>query len=95
MRELMGETRIGAALQFPVMRLRGQDLADLEPGMILRLPLANHSAAELRIGGRRFDSAIPVRTGEHRGAQLEGSQENYQRDDRPDRRSVAETMSAN
>jgi flagellar motor switch protein FliM len=95
MRELIGETRIGATLQFPVMRLRGKDLAELEPGMIMRLPLAKHSAAELRIGGRRFGSAIPVRKGEHRGAQLEGSQANYQRDDHSDNRSVAETMSVN
>ncbi len=95
MRELMGETRVGAALQFPVMRLRGKDLAELEPGRILRLPLAKHSAAELRIGGKRFGSAYPVRTGEHRGAQLEGSKESYQRDDYLDNQSVAGTMSAN
>ncbi|HXC94812.1 MAG TPA: hypothetical protein VNU92_03880 [Edaphobacter sp.] len=71
MRELVGETKIGASLQFPVMRLRGSELASLEPGAVLRLPLAKHSISELKIGGLQFGRAYPVRTGEHRGAQLE------------------------
>jgi flagellar motor switch protein FliM len=71
MRELVGQANVGAALQFPVMRLRGSELASLEPGTILRLPLAQHAASELRISGLRFGTAHPVRTGEHRGAQLE------------------------
>jgi flagellar motor switch protein FliM len=41
------------------------------PGTVLRLPLAKHSASELRVGGLRFGQAYPVRVGEHRGAQLE------------------------
>lgn len=72
MRELMGEAKIGALLQFPTMRLRASELAALTPGMVLRLPLARHEASELRIGGLVFGRAHPVRTGEHRGAQLEG-----------------------
>jgi flagellar motor switch protein FliM len=71
MRELIGETKIGAVLQFPGMRLRASELATIEPGTILRLPLPKHSASELRIGGLQFGRAYPVRTGEHRGAQLE------------------------
>src|SRR3984885_5970426 len=70
-RELVGGAKVGAALQFPAMRLRGSELAALEPGMVLRLPLAKHSASDLRVGGLRFGRAHPVRTGEHRGAQLE------------------------
>jgi len=72
MRELMGEAKIGALLQFPTMRLRASELASLTPGMILRLPLARHADSELKIGGLMFGRAHPVRTGEHRGAQLQG-----------------------
>jgi flagellar motor switch protein FliM len=73
MRELMGEMKVGAVLQFPQMRLRTSELAALAPGTILRLPLAKHSVSELRVGGLQFGRAHPVRTGEHRGAQLEGT----------------------
>jgi flagellar motor switch protein FliM len=59
-------------LQFPPMRLRAAELASLAPGTILRLPLARHESAELRVGGLQLGRAHPVRTGEHRGAQLEG-----------------------
>jgi flagellar motor switch protein FliM len=71
MRELMGETKVSAALHFPVMRLRGSELAALEPGTVLRLPLPKHSASELRVSGLLLGQAHPVQTGEHRGAQLE------------------------
>lgn len=70
-RELMGEARVGAVLQFPLIRLRAAELAALEPGMILRLPLARSQVAELRVDGLRLGRAHPVRIGEHRGAQLE------------------------
>jgi flagellar motor switch protein FliM len=72
MRTLMGETKLGAVLQFPPVRLRAAELTMLEPGMILRLPLPKHGMAELRVGGLQFGRAHPVRSGEHRGAQLEG-----------------------
>ena len=94
-RELVGEAKVGAALQFPAMRLRGSELAALEPGMVLRLPLAKHSTAELRVGGLRFGGAHPVRTGEHRGAQLEGDRRKHDHDNALDERSLTETMSAN
>jgi flagellar motor switch protein FliM len=95
MRELMGETKIGAALQLPVMRLRGSELAALEPGMVLRLPLAKHSTSELRVGGLQFGHAHPVRTGEHRGAQLEGADDDSELCVAQDDQSIAETMSIN
>ncbi|WP_213803384.1 FliM/FliN family flagellar motor switch protein [Granulicella sp. dw_53] len=70
MRELMEDAKVGAVLQFPPMRMRARELATLVPGSILRLPLGKNSDAELRIGGLAFGGAHPVRTGEHRGAQL-------------------------
>lgn len=69
---LMAEARFGAALQFPAMRLNAGELAQLVPGRVLRLPLARHSAAELRVGGLPMFQAMPVRAGEHRGAQVKG-----------------------
>jgi flagellar motor switch protein FliM len=71
-RELMGEAKLGAVLQFPIMRVRASELVTLAPGMVLRLPLAMHEPSELRVAGLQFGRAHPVRTGEHRGAQLEG-----------------------
>jgi flagellar motor switch protein FliM len=94
-RELMGEARIGAVLQFPMMRLRASELTALEPGTVLRLPLAKHSASELRVGGLQFGRAYPVRTGEHRGAQLEAGSDNDDRNDVSDGESIDKTMSVN
>lgn len=71
MRDLLGEAKVGALLQFPQMRLRASEVASLTPGTVLRLPLPKTSTAELRVGGLRFGYAHPVRSGEHRGAQLE------------------------
>lgn len=95
MRELMGEARIGAVLQFPVMRLRASELAALEPGTVLRLPLPKHSTSELRVGGLQFGRAHPVRTGEHRGAQLECGNDNDDRNDAAAGQCIDETMSVN
>jgi flagellar motor switch protein FliM len=72
MRELMSEAKFGAVLQFPQMKLRACELATLLPGTILRLPLPQHETGELRVGGLQLGRAHPVRSGEHRGAQLEG-----------------------
>jgi flagellar motor switch protein FliM len=95
MRELMGETKIGATLQFPVMRLRGSDLAGLQPGAVLRLPMARHAVSELRVGGLHFGRAHPVRTGEHRGAQLERCNDDDHRSDASDGQNIDETMRVN
>ena len=72
MRTLLGETKVGAVLQFPPVRLRAVELTALEPGMVLRLPLPKHETAELLVGGLQFGRAHPVRSDEHRGAQIEG-----------------------
>lgn len=73
MRELLGQAKVGALLQFPQMRLRASEVAALESGTILRLPLPRNWLAELRVGGLHFGQANPVRSGEHRGAQLYGA----------------------
>ena len=71
MRELLGETVVGAVLQFPPVRLRARELADLTPGIVLRVPVPRHAASERRVGGLPLRVARPVRMGEHRGARLE------------------------
>jgi flagellar motor switch protein FliM len=73
MRDLLGQTKVGALLQFPPMRLRASEVAALVPGTVLRLPLPRTATAELRVGNLQLGRAHPVRTGEHRGAQLEDS----------------------
>jgi flagellar motor switch protein FliM len=77
------------------MRLRGSDLAALAPGTILHLPLAKHEASELRVGGLQFRRAHPVRTGEHRGAQLDGGSDDGDPNGALGNESSAETMSVN
>ena len=94
-RELMGEAKVGAVLQFPVMRLRAGELAGLEQGTILRLPLPKHSTSELRVGGLQFGRAHPVRTGEHRGAQLEAGNGSDDQNDTSDGQNINQTMSVN
>jgi flagellar motor switch protein FliM len=94
-RELMGEAKIGTVLQFPVMRLRGSELAALEPGTVLRLPLAKHSTSELRVGGLLFGRAHPVRTGEHRGAQIEDGNGNGDLNNVLHDQAIDETVSVN
>jgi flagellar motor switch protein FliM len=69
---LMAEAQFGAVLEFPPMRLNARELADLAPGKVLRLPLPCQSVAELRVGGLPVFHAQPVRSGEHRGAQVQG-----------------------
>ncbi len=71
MRELAGETTVGAVLQFPSVRMRASEIAALVPGTVLRLPVPRHAPAELRIAGLALGKARPVRMGEHRGARME------------------------
>ena len=70
-RELMGRAKMGVALQLPSMRLRASDIASLEPGKVLRLPMARHESSEIRAGGLYMGRARPVRSGDHRGAVLD------------------------
>jgi flagellar motor switch protein FliM len=94
-RELIGEMKISTALQFPTMKLRASELTALEPGTVLRLPLAKHSTSELRVGGLQFGRAHPVRTGEHRGALLESDADQVAPNDALRGQSIVETMSTN
>jgi flagellar motor switch protein FliM len=76
MRDLLGETKVGAVLQFPPVKLRAKELTELAPGMVLRLPIPRHAPAELRVGGLALGKARAVRMGEHRGARMEGLEHN-------------------
>jgi len=71
MRDLLGETKVGAVLQFPPVKLKAKELVALAPGMVLRLPIPRHAPAELRVGGLALGRARAVRMGEHRGARME------------------------
>ena len=70
-RDLVGESRVGASLQFPPVKLMAREIVGLAPGSLLRLPLPTHAAAELRVAGMALGAARPVRMGEHRGARME------------------------
>jgi len=69
-RELLGQTTVGMTLRFTPMRLKAKELATLAPGKVLRLPMSRYETAELCIGGVPMARAHPVRSAEHRGAQL-------------------------
>jgi flagellar motor switch protein FliM len=77
---LMEEAQFGASLQFPTMRLNARELADMAPGKVIRLPLPRQSSAELRVGGQPLFHGQPVRSGEHRGAQVKGFTADAQRE---------------
>jgi flagellar motor switch protein FliM len=94
-RELVGEAKLGAVLQFPPMRLPAKELAALAPGCVLRLPLPQHTVSELRVAGLEFGRAHPVRTGEHRGAQLAGSTDLDDGNDALTNQRIAEMTSVN
>ena len=79
MASLMEEAQFGAVLQFPTVRLNARDLADMVPGKVIRLPLPRQAAAELRVGGLPIFHGQPVRSGEHRGAQVKGFTPDAQR----------------
>jgi flagellar motor switch protein FliM len=69
---LMSEAYFGGVLQFPPMRLNAGELAALAPGKVLHLPIARQASGELRVGGLPIFEALPVRSGDHRGAQVKG-----------------------
>lgn len=75
LRQLMAGAKAGVSLQLPAMRLRASEVAALEPGMVLRLPMQRHEALQVRIGGLELTRARPMRSREHRAARLEGALE--------------------
>ncbi|MGC2638659.1 MAG: flagellar motor switch protein FliM [Acidobacteriaceae bacterium] len=68
--EVAGRCRTGVTLELPRVRVASRALADLRPGVILRLNLASHTAAELRAGGVRLFAAAVVGQSDRRAAQL-------------------------
>lgn len=79
MATLMEEAQFGASLQFPTMSLNAKELAEMVPGKVIRLPLPRQATAELRVGGMPIFLGQPVRSGEHRGAQIKGFTPDAQR----------------
>jgi flagellar motor switch protein FliM len=71
LRNLIGKTTVGTVLQFTPMKLQARQLIELEPGKILRFPLSRYATSELCVGGLPIAKAHPVRSQEHRGAQIE------------------------
>lgn len=71
MRELMSDSKVEVLLQLPAVRLRASQIAALEPGSVLRLPVPRYESSELIVGGLPMGKAQAVRSGEHRGARLE------------------------
>jgi flagellar motor switch protein FliM len=94
-RELMGEAMIGTTLQFPPVRMRAREIAALHEGMVLRLPVPRHAAAELRVGGMALGRARPVRMGEHRGARMEAPERESVHHEKQARAALAAEASQN
>lgn len=69
-RDLLGNTTVGMTLRFTPMRLHAKELATLAPGRVLRLPMSRYETAELCVNGVPMARAHPVRSAEHRGAQI-------------------------
>ncbi len=66
------QVRLGASLQLPSVRIAAMELESMQPGTVLRLGLPATTAAELHVAGMALFHALPVRAGEHRGAQVVG-----------------------
>lgn len=71
MRALMREAKVEVVLQLPAIRLHASQITGLEPGAVLRLPVPKHESSDFMIGGLLMGKALPVRSGDHRGARLE------------------------
>lgn len=70
MRDRVQHVRVGAALQLPPVRVAATELETMAPGTLVRLGTSASAAAELRVSGMPLFQALPVRKGEHRGAQV-------------------------
>ncbi len=70
MEERVRQVKIGAALQLPSVRVSATELEAMHSGTVLRLGLPASTMAELRVAGMALFQAVPVRSGEHRGAQV-------------------------
>ncbi|MFT4111562.1 flagellar motor switch protein FliM [Silvibacterium sp.] len=70
LRHSLGKARIGAALQLPAFRVPTRQIEGLEAASTLRFPLSATVRPQMRVSGVPLFEAMPVRYGEHRGAQL-------------------------
>ncbi len=62
--------RVKAGLCFPPVRIAAAELQQLRPGSLLKLPLSQHAAAELRLSDTVVCAAGAVRTSERRAARV-------------------------
>jgi flagellar motor switch protein FliM len=70
MSQRLGAAGLWAQLHFPSMRLRAEELRNLEVGSLVQLPLQRGVSAELRVGGVAVFHAAPVCAGNQRAAQI-------------------------
>lgn len=94
-RELVGESSVRTSLRFPPVRLKATEIARLSAGTLLRLPVPRHNLAEFCVEGMSLGPAVPVRTGEHRGARLEPAEATYRPADTSALQSPARLVEAN
>ena len=62
--------KVQASLQFPAMQLRADDLREMKKGTLFSLPLSPGVPAELLVGNTPIFRAQPMRSGDHRAAQI-------------------------
>jgi flagellar motor switch protein FliM len=70
MEQRVQQVRLGASLQLPPARIPAMELESMQPGTVLRLGIPATTPAELLVAGMALFHALPVRAGEHRGAQV-------------------------
>jgi flagellar motor switch protein FliM len=70
LRERILDCEIEVSTELPVLRVSVKDLVSLAPGSVLKLRSPIQTPAALTIGGRSLFQAVPVRSGQHRAAQL-------------------------
>ncbi len=70
--------RVNAGLCFPPVRIPAIELQQLRPGSLLRLPLSQHAAAELRLSDTVVCAASAVRTSERRAVRVTALPEDQQ-----------------
>lgn len=70
MRARLMTASIGATLQLPKTRVGLVQVENLEPGVILELPMASSTRPCMQVAGVPVFTAAPVRVGEHRAAHM-------------------------
>lgn len=70
LRERILDCEMEVLTELPELRVSVKDLVTLAPGSVLKLRSPVQTPAALTIGGRSLFQASPVRSGQHRAAQL-------------------------